>query len=44
VGSVPTADDRIERSRLLYERATFTGDAGARTIARQIADAVGGGR
>ena len=34
------ADERIERSRLLYEQAIFTGDTGALTEADRELDAV----
>ena len=37
---MPPADERIERSRLLYEQAIFTGDAGALTEADRELDAV----
>jgi len=37
---VRPADERIERSRLLYEQAIFTGDAGALTEADRELDAV----
>jgi tetratricopeptide (TPR) repeat protein len=37
---VPPTDERIERSRLLYEQAIFTGDAGALTEADRELDAV----
>jgi len=37
---VPPTDERIERSRLLYEKAIFTGDAGALTEADRELDAV----
>ena len=37
---MPPTDDRIERSRLLYEQAIFTGDAGALTEADRELDAV----
>jgi len=40
VGSVPATDDRIERSRLLYEQAIFTGDASALAEADSELDAV----
>jgi tetratricopeptide (TPR) repeat protein len=40
---VPPTDERIERSRLLYERAIFTGDAGALTEADRELDAVEAG-
>jgi len=36
---VPPTDERIERSRLLYEQAIFTGDAGALTEADRELDA-----
>lgn len=35
-----TADDRIERARLLYERSVFDGDAGALAAAERELDAV----
>jgi hypothetical protein len=37
---VPPTDERIERSRLRYEQAIFTGDAGALTEADRELDAV----
>ena len=40
MGCVPPTDERIERSRLLYEKAIFTGDAGALTEADRGLDAV----
>jgi tetratricopeptide (TPR) repeat protein len=36
---MPSPDERVENSRLLYERAIFTGDAGALTEADRILDA-----
>ena len=37
---MPPTDERIERSRLRYEQAIFTGDAGALTEADRELDAV----
>jgi tetratricopeptide (TPR) repeat protein len=39
-GATMSGDDRIERARLLYERAVFNGDAGALTVAERELDAV----
>jgi hypothetical protein len=40
---VPTTDKRIERSRLLYEQAIFTGDASALSEADRELDTVEAG-